>query len=639
MARKAVRTTAKTAKTPKTPTTATAAPAVQPYEISARVALQARLRSPRREPGGPVHRPLRIYTLDPSVSDRLGGIATVNVPYEKLEKGPLGALFDIRSDGAPRDLRAEALDLDDPHLLLSSGLSPTPANGRFHLQMVYAVCSLTYSAFKRALGREIAWGTPAPDEGPHRLLVRPFVPGANAGYGRETGLTFGFFKAGKRAAGFTIPGGLICTALSHDVIAHETTHALLDGLRSSFMEPTNADVPAFHEGFADLVALFLHFTYADVVERAIRESRGTLGRGSLLTDIAREFGYARSKTGTADALRSGVDVAGIAAFDSDALPSKEHAPTQYDPAMEPHALGSVLVSAVFEAFVTVVRRKCERLFRIAGIDPGVVGQAALSDALVKAIAQEASDVAGQMLNICIRAIDYCPPADMELGEYLRAMITADGDMERSDKWGFREALMRSFRRRQIVPDHVQFMTEDAMRWQSPRTPLNIPDLAFRNLKFDGEPGQPADADELRRQAAALGAFVTNRKYADSFHLVAPGDRLPKGIVQASPAMVQSVRVTRRAAPDGRIMFDLVGEVTQACTVDRGGTMFDMHGGCTVIVDPEGNVRYSIYKRFDAETRRARQLAAMTGPLKAFWKKSGRKWSLQPGMLARLHAAR
>ena len=615
------------------------APPVEPFQISERVALQARVRGAKGVAGGPLHRPLRIYTLDPSVSDRIGGVATVNVPYEKLEKGPSGSLFDVRCDGAPKELRADLLDLDDPYLLLSSGLSPTPANGRFHLQMVYAVCSLTYAAFKRALGREIAWATPALPDGAHRLVVRPFVPGANAGYSREGGLTFGYFKANRRAAGFTVAGGLVCTALSHDVIAHETTHALLDGLRSSFMEPTNVDVPAFHEGLADLVALFLHFSYTDVVERAIRESRGTLARGSLLTDIAREFGYARSRDGKADALRSGVDVAGIAAFDSDVLPTKEHAPTAYDPSMEPHALGSVLVSAVFEAFVTIVRRKCERLFRIAGVDPASVGQAALSDALVKAIAQEASDVAGQMLNVCIRAIDYCPPADMELGEYLRAIVTADGDMERSDKWGFREALMRSFRRRRIVPDHVQFLTEDAMRWQPPEDPLVIPQLAFRNLRFDGEPGQPADAEELTRQARALGAFVTDPKNARSFQLVPPGGRLPKNIVQASPAMVQSVRVTRRAAPDGRVMFDLVGEVTQSCTMQHGGDIFDMNGGCTVIVDPEGHVRYSIYKRFDAADRRARQLAAMAGPLKAFWQKSGRKWSLRPEMLARLHAAR
>jgi hypothetical protein len=616
------------------------APTHQGFEVSPRATRQALARPIQRDGRGPLVRPLRIYTLDPSVSDRLGGIATVQVPYEKLGKGPVGSLVDVRCDGAPKQLQAEPLDLDDPHLLLSSGLSPTPANGRFHLQMVYAVTSLTYAAFKRALGREIAWATPVGEDGSLRLVVRAFVPGANAGYSRETGdLSFGYFKASRRSAGFTVRGGLVSTALSHDIIAHETTHALLDGLRSSFLEPTNVDVPAFHEGFSDLVALFLHFTYPDVVERAIRESRGTLTRGSLLTDIAREFGYARSRGGDARALRSGVDVAGIAGFDSDLVATGDNAPTPYDPSLEPHALGSVLVSAVFEAFVTIVRRKCDRLFRIAGLDPHAVGQAALSDAMVNAIAQEASDVAGQFLNVCIRAIDYCPPADMELGEYLRAVITADGDLERRDKWGFREALMRSFRRRHIFPDHVQFMTEDAVRWRPPPCDLHIPALAFRNLRFGGEPGQPSDAKELERQARALGAFVTNPKHAEGFRLVAAGEPLPRGIVQASPATVQSVRVSRRVAPDGRIAFDLVGEVTQSCTVDRAGALFDMNGGCTVIVDPEGYVRYSIFKKFDGDRRRARQQAAMRGPLKAFWRKTGRKWTLRKGMLRALHAGR
>ena len=616
------------------------APATQAFEISPRVTRQALVRPYRRDGRGPLVRPLRIYTLDPSVSDRVGGVATVQVPYEKLGKGPVGSLFDVRFDGAPKELLAEALDLDDPHLLLSSGLSPTPTNGRFHLQMVYAVATLTYGAFKRALGREIAWATPAAADGSLRLVVRTFVPGANAGYSRETGnLSFGYFKANRRAAGFTVRGGLICTALSHDIIAHETAHALLDGLRSSFMEPTNVDVPAFHEGFSDLVALFLHFNYPDVVERAIRDSRGTLTQGSLLTDLAREFGYARSRGGAARALRSGIDVAGIAGFDSDVLPSSDNAPTQYDPELGSHALGSVLVSAVFEAFVTIVRRKCDRLFRIAGLDPHTIGQGALNDALVKAIAQEASDVAGQFLNVCIRAIDYCPPADLELGEYLRALITADGDLERADKWGFREALMRSFRRRHIFPDHVQFMTEDAVRWQPPSHDLTIPALAFRNLRFGGEPGQAAGVKELERQARALGAFVTDARHAECFRLVAAGARLPKGIVQASPATVQSVRVSRRVAPDGRIAFDLVGEVTQSCTVDRAGALFDMNGGCTVIIDPEGRVRYSIFKRFDGNQRRARQQASMRGPLKAFWQKTGRKWTLRDQMLRRLHAAR
>jgi len=617
------------------------APALQAYDVSDRVRFQAAVRPYHRDPRAPLVRPLRIYTLDPSVSDRMGGVATVLVPYEKLEPGPIGSLFAVNGLGAPEELGAEALDLDDPHLLLSSGLSPTPTNGRFHLQMVYAVCSLTYAAFRRALGRDIAWATTAPADGPLRLVVRPFgFNGTNAGYSREAGdLSFGYFRAGEKAAGFTLKGGLISTALSHDIVAHETTHALLDGLRSSFLDPTNVDVPAFHEGFSDLVALFLHFTYADVVEQAIRESGGTITHGSLLTDIAREFGYARSRTGRADALRSGVDVTGMAAFDSDVLPGKDGGPRVYDPKLEPHTLGSVLVSAVFEAFTTIVRRKTERFYRIAGINREGLGRVSLSEALVKAIAQEACDVAGQFLNICIRAIDYCPPADMELGEYLRAIITADGDLERTDKWGFREALMRSFRRRKIFPDHVLFMTEDAVRWQPPGESLHIKGLAFRDLKFEGDPGQPASAEELVRQAHALGRFVTNPKYAESFRLVAPSERLPKGVVQASPPLVQSIRVTRRAAPDGRVLFDLVGEVTQSCTVDRKGELFDVSGGCTVVIDPEGTVRYSIFKKLDSEKRQTRQQAAMRGPLKRFWKKSGRKFQLQPHVLRRLHAGK
>ena len=131
----------------------------------------------------------------------------MHVPYEKLEPGPVGSVFKVSWEGAPAPLKAEALDLDDPYLLLSSGLSPSPANGRFHLQMVYAVCSLTYAAFSRALGRDIAWATtPGPDE-PLRLVVRPFgFRGANAGYSREAGdLSFGYFTARGKTRGLHPP--------------------------------------------------------------------------------------------------------------------------------------------------------------------------------------------------------------------------------------------------------------------------------------------------------------------------------------------------------------------------------------------------------------------------------------------------
>ena len=242
---------------PRKPTT-TVPPA---YEISDRVRWQASKRAYQpRQPGTPraataahLHaRPVRV------------------APVRRRRHGP-GALRDAGARAGRRAVRVRpgwcAEELQDRaarprrhDLLLASGLAPTSVERpQFHLQMVYAVCSLTYAAFRRALGRRHRWAVaPAPGSEEHaRLKVRPFgLRQKNAYYDRDEGcLSFGYFRAGARPAGHTVPKGMIFTALSHDVIAHETTHALLDALRSEFYFPSNPDVLAFHEGFADLVAL------------------------------------------------------------------------------------------------------------------------------------------------------------------------------------------------------------------------------------------------------------------------------------------------------------------------------------------------------------------------------------------------
>ena len=599
------------------------------YEVSDRVGRQAHTEASHVVPKAPSTRPLRIYSLDPSVSYRLGGVATVNVPYEELQPGPTGHLFEVIGAVAPHEFAAQPLNLDAPSLLMSSGLSPSPANSLFHAQMVYAVCSLTYETFRRALGRDLSWACEPSEDGKHtRLKVRPFgMIERNAYYDREEGgLSFGYFRAESEPAGHTVPHGWVFTALSHDVVAHETTHALLDALRSEFSAPMNADVLGFHEGFADLIALLQHFTFPEVVASALRDVRGSIGNMSMLTDLAREFGYATSHRGHVRALRSAVDVEHINTFDSDTLSAAgaKDGPTQYAPDMEPHAMGSVLVSAVFEAFATVALRKCRRYFRLAGVDPNQISSSGLSEDLVALLADTASDVANRFLDICIRAIDYCPPVDMDLAEYLRALITADCDIVNDDKWCYRESLMRSFQRRGVFPSKVNFMSEDAVRWQSPSKPMCIPELAFNKLHFNGDPGRAASEKELIRQANILGAFITVPANAAAFHLVAPGAKLPKNVTYVAPPTVQSVRSTRRVAPDGSVLFDLVAEVTQACTVVHNNEPMDFMGGCTLILDAFGNVRYAIYKKLDSAERQARQYAAIKGPLRKYWKKSGNR---------------
>lgn len=81
--------------------------------------------------------------------------------------------------------------------------------------------------------------------------------GANAFYDRDLhAVLLGYFRADRNDPGENLPAQSVFTCLSHDIVAHEMTHAVVDRLKRYFMEPTGEDVLAFHEGFSDIVALF-----------------------------------------------------------------------------------------------------------------------------------------------------------------------------------------------------------------------------------------------------------------------------------------------------------------------------------------------------------------------------------------------
>ncbi|HET6676139.1 MAG TPA: hypothetical protein VFG71_12405, partial [Nitrospiraceae bacterium] len=396
----------------------------------------AHMRPHQKQKGDPLFRPLRIYTLDPSASRLHGAIAQINIPYEPLEPGPRGAVLEVDNYDGAANTRYRQVDLDDPFLLMKDGRDPSPSDSMFHQQMCYAVCSTIYGAFRSALGRDVPWGFDTGKEHRARLRIRPHgFRGENAFYDKERGeLSFGYYKGSDKATGRNLPGGWIFTCLSHDIIAHEMTHAVLDGLRAHFTHPSGPDVLAFHEAFSDLVAIFQHFGYKEVVQAAIRQSQGDLRRADLLGTLAEQFGHT---TGSDRPLRTAIDV-----VNDYGIPSTSY----QDAGAEPHRLGSVLTSAVFEAFTTIFKRKTERYLRLASDGRGILPPGELPADLKEILAKEASQLAGQFLNICIRAVDYCPPVDLRLGEYLRALLTADYDLVPDDEWGYREALVRAFRR-------------------------------------------------------------------------------------------------------------------------------------------------------------------------------------------------
>ena len=560
------------------------------YTVGPGVARAATIATYERKPNDPVYRPLKIYTLDPAAQALEGATTVLRVPYEPLAPGPRGWVFEV--DAIDEDAPSEPLNLDDPRLLITQGVSPSSSDRRFHQQMVYAVSASIYAAFRTALGRRVAWGFDRPDrDGVTRLKLRPFVreTGANAAYYPAEGeIRFGYFAApGNLPAGRHVPGGPVFTCLSHDIIVHEVAHALIDGMRSHFVHPTGSDVLGFHEGFADLVAILQHFTYQQVLESEIRKSRNRLSNATLLLGIAQAFGLSIGKQGV--------------------LRSAAHKDV-YRADLEPHAMGLVLAGAVFDAFCNVYQRKSERFLRLAS-NGALPENAPLAPELISIVAKEASGLASQFLSICVRALDYCPPVDIKLGEFLRAMITADRDLVPDDPWAYREALIDAFAARGIYPDNVLHLSEDALVWGAlPRELPFVRRLSFAELKFAGDPASPADRGELEEQACAMGEVITRPDNLELFGLTAEWDDRLAGSRVTLPC-VQSIRTSRRVGPDGQVVFDLVAEVTQSRFVrDRlTGTECEFVGGSTIILGPNGEFRYVVLKNVMNGRRLEQQL--------------------------------
>lgn len=189
---------------------------------------------------------------------------------------------------AVHDCCYEPVDINGEAVLIQGGLEPNESDPQFHQQMVYPVAMKMLESFETALCRRIPL---IRDVRWLRIFPHAFY-GASAFYdNRLHALVFGYFRADRSDPGRNPPEQIIFTCLSHDIIAHEMAHALVHDLRPNFLrpnflEPTTPDVLAFHEGFADMVALFQHFTYQDLLRDAIQRGRTRLGQPDLLVELA-----------------------------------------------------------------------------------------------------------------------------------------------------------------------------------------------------------------------------------------------------------------------------------------------------------------------------------------------------------------
>ena len=540
----------------------------------------------------PNTRTLTIIAQDPSV--RIGNTiltAEVEIPAEELLAGPCGyrvnvvdydvttntlyepAVFKPLPDGNYRDpFERRSISSARQRAKFDNSLLSDP---RFHAQNVYAIAMRTLARFEFALGRRVSWGCDG-----HQLHIAPHAfADANAFYSKEDrGLFFGYFTGAN--------GKPIFTCLSHDVVAHETTHALLDGLRGRYLEPSSPDQAAFHEGFADVVALLSIFSLKDVVSKLLDFGKGTSKlidqrfldadaiRKSVLLGLAKQMGQELSNV-RGQALRRSVELPPGKPYMS--LPEFQ----------EPHRRGELLVAALMNSFVDIWMARLEKI--------GFVSGRKKDRSLV---VEEGARVADHLLTISIRALDYCPPTDITFPDYLSALLTIDREVAPDDsKYGYRKALLKSFSAYGVGPAHGAAKDGTWLRCNQ--------DLIYSRTHFDS---MLRDREEVFR-------FIWENRNSLEIH--------KDGYVE-----VETVRPCFRIGPDGFVLRETVAEYVQIMTLQVGELKTTLginppedmprwrrvriFGGGALIFNEYGQLKYQIRNRIEDTDRQTARLRYLWG---------------------------
>lgn len=622
------------------------------------------------DPHRPAYRYLRGFALDPGFSTRLD-TASINdvvyrIPFEDVKPGPVGEYVEVVDWDPASGCWYEPVDLREEYVASQQGLAPSEGDPQFHQQFVYTVAMKTIKHFERALGRKVIWKPRRYDETggtskqikdefwayEPRLRIHPHaVRDANAYYDPvRVAVLFGYFSAADQLVGTNHPGGTVFTCLSPDIIAHEVTHALLDSVHHRYMEDTNKDVGAFHEGFADIVALLSRFTFGHLVEHQLYQSAGRIDGYTALGELATQFGEALEDS--RGALRSA-----IGTWTNGKWKRLEPDPSDYSSLHEAHDLGALLVATVFDAFQRVYKHRTQDLLRIATNGTGVLPEGSISRDLVHRLAQEAGEIAEHLLHICIRALDYCPPVDITFGNYLRALVTADLDIAPEDEVGYRVALIEAFRARGIFPDRVSSMSVESLRWGRPvmkdeekaffRKSLQPLVASIREVvatsdrkrifKLSGKM-QEAWHDELigklnAKESEGQNLFLKQLGLAatvdDLFTKELKTERKLKfrtskgqvlGANERIPIEVHAIRPVFRAGREGKQVEQVLITVTQTVRVEMDGHRRDggviFRGGATLILpmndleDKHYEPEYAIVKNVGSWERLERQVNYM-----------------------------
>jgi hypothetical protein len=447
---------------------------------------------------------LTVIAQDQSIRDGAAILTEqVAVPAEVTEPGPRGARFHVVDYDAAEGRLAPPALLSVPDAFEKASNADLRGEA-FRAQNVYAIAARTLATFESALGRRLTWAF----RGHQLFLVPRAFPELNAYYSPEDGaILFGYLPTRE---------GELQTCLSHDVIAHETTHAVLDGLRPRYAEPGLPDQPAFHEALGDIVALLSVFSMEKVVERLLGEAdaEGRIPRQRLTEPVLRRLALftLADELGKASGGERGSGIR--RSIDLDATEWRKKRAF-----LEPHRRGEILVAAVMG---TLLRMWSKRLTALLG------GRRADR----ARVAEEGAKAAGHLLRMVVRGIDYMPPVELEFEDVVDSILKADEIVAPDDeKHNYRGALTDAFAAFDV---HRPQPREQIVDLQDQRSPVY----------------ERMNVAALRASPEEVNRFIWEN--AEVF-----------GIERAYRLRVESVSPSVRVGPDGLIVGEVVASYVQS----------------------------------------------------------------------------
>ncbi len=557
-------------------------------------------------------RALRIIAQDPSVRGPAGEVVTaqVSLPWEDLIDGPMGcAVYVVDYDASARAMYRPAQPPEDLSIAptFRADLLDDP---NFHAVNAYAIVMRTLLRFESALGRRIPWGIHG-----HQIKVVPHAfEVANAYYSPDLeAIVLGYVRGEDP----------VYLCLSHDVVAHETAHALLDGLRDKFMAPSSADQAALHEAFADIVALLSVYSLPELVCHLLTPIVDSSSTPSTEPQVPEGF-VARSALswdnlansalfGLAEQMRANAGDARVNALRrSIAIPPSKR--ILEDPEFEEeHRRGEVFVAGAMRGFLSAWVARIEHM---AVGDHGLVS--------IAMAAEQGADIAETLLTMVIRAIDYTPPIHISFGDLLSALLTADAEVRAEDS---RYELRRHLRIAMADYGIIPASTTRTGLWRPP-------------------------SKKLQRSGVHLGALQTDP--TEMFRHIWNN----RDVLNLNPeayTRVASVRPCLRISPDdGAQIHETVVECTQYLRL-TGEELQTYHlrpppgmgpdqtvaleGGSTLILDEYGDLKFEVSNRVLSRDAHERDIEKWQHRLDYMWERGYLDGANRSSQLASFHLER